>query len=125
MMSSASERHRRLEDILVPGRVFGTLTREADDHLSEEMSDLWLEMTREEQVAAEARVRAFAIALENQVQSDYLQASFPQESTPLVPLNESLTVLSQGTISRSGVDIQTRFVGCPPPSPRFSVVERF
>ena len=54
-MTEANERYLALEQQLVRGRALGTLSEAEDDHLLEQMDDLWWRMTAEECDAANKR----------------------------------------------------------------------
>jgi hypothetical protein len=63
MSKEAADRHEQLENLLIQGRMTGSWTEDADDVISEEMADLWYEMSDEERSAAKERVAPYAQAL--------------------------------------------------------------
>jgi len=71
MTQYASEQHKHLEDLLISGRILGTLTPEQDDIYSEEMAEFWYDMDEEERNAARMRVANYAQTMAaNQLEND-------------------------------------------------------
>mgnify|MGYP001559091168 CR=1 FL=1 len=61
-MSDAATKYNALEERLIADRARGALSDSDDDQITEEMADLWYEMTRVECAEANARAEKFATA---------------------------------------------------------------
>lgn len=99
MTLEASRRHEQLEDLLIQGRMTGALTEASDDAITEEMAEVWYEMSEEEQNQARARIAPYAraMAIDRARKAEVLTstgASTWQEiqSLPLTPTGQPVVV---------------------------------